>query len=391
MPLENNIINLPGFQVLEVVEKMPLKIEGYFEIEVSCPHCQCEHLRSKDTFWRSVRHESVGTRKCYLKVLSHKYQCLGCKKYFNQRLPGILPWKRSTEQFRKEVFEKHVSGISQQKLHEQLHIGSATVERWSQDYFKRELTEKKNNLCPMVMGIDEHFFTRKQGYATTICDLMRHRVYDVVLGRSEKALEGYLKRLKGRHRVKVVVMDLSQPYRSMVKKYFPNAMIVADRFHVIRLINFLFLKSWQQFDPIGRKNRGLLSLMRRHEFNLKPEQQKNLQRYFKDYPMMKIIYDMKQKLCNLMLNKHRTAKQCRKLIPQFLKKIEQLIVCKIDPLITLGKTLRSWSEEVARMWRFTKTNSITEGLHTKMEMITRRAFGFRNFNNYRLRVIALCG
>jgi len=40
---------------------------------------------------------------------------------------------------------------------------------------------------------------------------------------------------------------------------------------------------------------------------------------------------------------------------------------------------------------FTKSNGITEGFHTKMEMISRRAFGFRNFENYRLRVLALCG
>jgi transposase len=43
------------------------------------------------------------------------------------------------------------------------------------------------------------------------------------------------------------------------------------------------------------------------------------------------------------------------------------------------------------MWRFTKSNGITEGFHTKMEMISRRAYGFRNFENYRLRVLALCG
>jgi transposase len=43
------------------------------------------------------------------------------------------------------------------------------------------------------------------------------------------------------------------------------------------------------------------------------------------------------------------------------------------------------------MWRFTKTNGITEGFHCKMEMITRRAFGFKNFQNYRIRVLALCG
>jgi len=41
--------------------------------------------------------------------------------------------------------------------------------------------------------------------------------------------------------------------------------------------------------------------------------------------------------------------------------------------------------------RFTKNNGITEGFHTKMEMISRRAYGFRNFENYRLRVRVLCG
>lgn len=43
------------------------------------------------------------------------------------------------------------------------------------------------------------------------------------------------------------------------------------------------------------------------------------------------------------------------------------------------------------MFRFSKTNGITEGLHNKMEMISKRAFGFRNFENYRLRVRVLCG
>jgi hypothetical protein len=46
---------------------------------------------------------------------------------------------------------------------------------------------------------------------------------------------------------------------------------------------------------------------------------------------------------------------------------------------------------IAAMWRFTKNNGITEGFHRKMKLIQRRAYGFRNFNNYRLRVIAQCG
>ena len=42
------------------------------------------------------------------------------------------------------------------------------------------------------------------------------------------------------------------------------------------------------------------------------------------------------------------------------------------------------------MWRFTRNNAITEGFHTKMELLQRQAYGFRNFNNYRLRVRVLC-
>ncbi|MGI4901559.1 MAG: transposase, partial [Janthinobacterium lividum] len=63
------------------------------------------------------------------------------------------------------------------------------------------------------------------------------KVCDVVLGRSESSLKGYLSQLPGREKVRVVVMDLSDTYRQIVRKYFPNAKIVADRFHVVRLVN----------------------------------------------------------------------------------------------------------------------------------------------------------
>jgi transposase len=166
-------------------------------------------------------------------------------------------------------------------------------------------------------------------------------------------------------------------------------MIVADRFHV-RLINHHFLNIWASIDPAGRKNRGLLSLMRRHRKNLKPEQILKLARYFKEHPEIKAIYDFKQKLCNLMMVKKRTAKQCRKLIAVFLDYVARLKGSLLDPMVTLGKTLDLWESEVVRMFRFTKNNGITEGFHNKMEMISRRAYGFRNFENYRLRVRALC-
>jgi len=105
---------------------------------------------------------------------------------------------------------------------------------------------------------------------------------------------------------------------------------------------------------------------------------------------MKIIYDFKQELVMLLKLKKKTAWECKKIIPVFLNYIEQLKASMLEPLVTLGNTLNAWREEVARMFRFTKSNGITEGFHNKMEMISRRAYGFRNFENYRLRVKALC-
>ena len=209
-------------------------------------------------------------------------------------------------------------------------------------------------------------------------------------GRSEAALEGYLERLEGKHLVKVVCMDLAVGYRALVRKHFPQAKIVADRFHVIRMVNHHFLACWKDLDPVGAKNRGLLSLMRRHRHNLSSDQQGRLAAYLRERPALETIYRFKQRLSYLLLAKHRTKKRCRTLATRFLRSVAHLKECGLAPLVSLGHTLYSWREEIATMWRFTRNNGITEGFHTKMEVLQRQAYGFRNFNNYRLRVRVLC-
>src|SRR5678815_6127620 len=91
---------------------------------------------------------------------------------------------------------------------------------------------------------------------------------------------------------------MGTPY--LVEKYFPNAVIVADRFHVIRLINHHFLACWRDIDGMGGKNRGLVSLMRRHRHNLRADQQLRLAAYLAEHPMLETIYRFKQRLCYLL-------------------------------------------------------------------------------------------
>ena len=391
LPLSQSILQIPGFEIESISDVDPLIIQCRFNGPVQCIHCLSSDLRIKDTFYRWLKHESLGLRRTWLYLRTHKYHCRNCSHYFNDRFPGILPYKRSTEAFRKEVFIKHQDGICQKTLSSRLHIGAATVERWYQSFLSLKLSRSVNKPCPRILGIDEHFFTRKQGYATTFCDLKHHKVYDVALGRSEPSLRPFLERLMDKSKVKVIVIDLSETYRSIVRKYFPMAKIVTDRFHVVRLINHHFLKTWRLFHPEGHKNRGLLSLMRRNAERLDPLQAQRLGRYFSEYPGLAELWNFRNRLLTLMKLKMVNHDYAKGLIPVFLKMITHLRESPWEPMQTLGKTLQSWDQEIVRMWRFSKSNGITEGFHNKMETISRRAYGFRNFENYRLRVRTLCG
>ena len=385
------VLGLPDLLLESISYHEKIYINAVLKQKPLCPGCACDRVYIKHSFRRQINHFKMGNQVTVVRFTSHKYHCLGCGKYFNQQIQGLRPKRQSTESFRLDVFERHQGGVTQKYLSSTHKISHATVERWYKDYIQERVDSMKNRAVPLILGIDEHFFTKKKGYATTFVDLKNHKVFDVVLGRSELSLEDYLTKLPNKDRVKVVVMDLSSTYRSIVRKYFPKAKIVADRFHVVRLINLQFLKVWKQFDPVGRQNRGLLSLMRRHEDKLSIEQKRNLEKYFIKFPHLKIMWKFKHDLHNLIRLKHLNKQTVWSKIHEFLPMLDQLKNSQLEALQTLGNTLYSWRDEIGRMWRFSKTNSITEGLHNKMEMISRRAFGFRNFQNYRLRVLALCG
>jgi transposase len=386
------VLGLPQYEINKIERSGgTITISARHAGPISCPRCGGTRLRNKGWCLRTIRHDDWGFRHCVLFLEVRKSRCFDCGRTFRQQVPGIQRFQRASESFQEMVFQQHLDGINRSCLGRRKGIGAATVQRYFLRRLRRRARQDHAPLCPKVLGIDEHFFTRKKGYATTFCDLKNHRIYDVALGRSEAALESYFLRLEGKDQVRIVCMDLAAVYRSIVKSQFPKAVIVADRFHVIRLVNQHFLACWREIDPAGSKNRGLVSLMRRHRHNLKPEQEFRLLAYLAQRPALDVIYRFKQRLCYLLLKKHKTRKHCQRLIPRFLRSVAELRQSGLAQLVTLGDTLHSWSEEIVRMWRFTRSNGITEGFHNKMETISRQAYGFRNFENYRQRVQVLCG
>jgi len=390
--MERILVGLPDFVIEKMVSSKPLVFEVSCRRVMQCPDCRGERLRFKDTFQRIIKSIPLGEKASRLQIVCHKYLCKDCGRYFNTRLPGVRLWSRSTELLKKSVFQAYNMGYSCKDIAAENNIGLASVERFYHHMTRHIASHWQNRECPPVLGIDEHRFTRRQGFLTTFCDLVKRRVFDIAKGRSAGELETFLKGLRGRDKVKVVCIDMNSAYRRMVKDWFPNARIVADRFHVIRLVNHHFSEVCKSLEEAslahGRGRLMRLLLMRPDRLNA--VQAERLAQFLELKPAIAALYEYMHDLCDLVRVKERNARGCRKYVTELLEKIAQLCASPFAALKPLGKTLHAWSEEVARMFRYSRNNGITEGFHRKMKLIQRRAYGFRNFENYRLRVIVLC-
>ena len=385
-------LTLPGYRIIQYECNPEMRV--YLEVlqaPRACPCCGASRLRSKGLYERRVRHLDCFGHPSQLVIRCRRYRCAACPKSFVQPLPGIRPGRRSSEPWRRTMFERHHDGICAATLAQREGLGPATVGRIYAEFTERKARERLSVQCPQVLGIDEHTLHRGQRFATTFCDLKNHRIFDLSPGRSEAELAGYLRTLRGRERVRVVCIDLSNSYRAMIRRWFPRAVIVADRFHTIRLVGLHLLRLARQLCPSLGWNRGWLALLRTRADHLQPDQRGRLQQLFARHPLLQGIYELKERLGALLRLKHQSKRACRGHIRQLLDFIATLRQSGLEAAITLAKALSEWTEEIVRMWRFSRTNGITEGFHRKMKLIQRRAYGFRSFHNYRLRVIAQCG
>lgn len=384
-------IGLPAYEVLEVKSKRSRTlIKVATELAPECPRCGSQKLHSKGRWERRVRHLPCFKSDSEVVVQTRRYRCLQCNRHFVPSLPGIRPWYRFSEPYRERLYQDHEDGICASRLAKRERISAPTVSRTYAAFTERKAKERQRQECPQVLGIDEHSLHRNGTFVTTFCDLRRHKVFDVVEGRSAREMIGFLRRLKGRHKVRVICIDLSNAYRDLVKKWFPKAILVSDRFHTVRLVMHHFTELARELAAI-RYDRAFLKLFRTRPDKLTPRQKERLAALFKRYPALQPIYDKMRSICDLLNLKAQRKRKCFSHARDLLGHIEDLKAVGFKQLNTLARTLTSWAQPIAAMWRFSRSNSITEGFHRKMKLIQRRAYGFRNFNNYRLRVIAQCG
>ena len=357
------------------------------------PDCLCgsHRLIHYDSYRRYIKHVSENGAIYHLKVKCKRYKCLDCGRVFRERLEGVRPYARHSERFKNRLVSEYARNVCNKAIARIYRISASTVERAIHSRYEQKLKEQINYPCPEIIGIDEHTIHKGYKFATTIADLSHHRVYDVIKGKRHSDIESTLMSYKGRENVKVVCMDLSSGYRSIVRRCFPRAKIVADRFHVIRLVLHHFMEFCKSAQEEVKWNRKITYPLRKRRERLKAQEMERLKSFFRGNPAIELAYEFKERLCGLLNKKSQTAKQCR----DNIRKLKEMMkIMKYEAPTEFGKlaeTISEWFAPIIRMWRFTKNNGITEGFHRKMKLIQRRAYGYRNFKNYRLRVLVECG
>lgn len=252
--------------------------------------------------------------------------------------------------------------------------------------------KRRNNLYPWpkIIGIDEHSFQKRRRdqipFVSVVVDHKNKRIFEVVDSKSKARLTESLASIPGRHLVQWVTCDLSDSYKSWIKEFFPNAQIVADKFHCLRLLNGALIKERSQLE--GNKwNQKVRRLLLCNAHDLDCFDKSDLWQYLnqKGHERLKALYIAKEKLYTLFrtrgLNKARWALH---------KMIEQFKTSEIQEIKRLGKTLWRWANEILNYFLTRLTNARVEGFNGKAKLVKKQAYGFRSFKNYRLRLIGAC-
>lgn len=352
-----------------------------------CRRCQtiCTQFYGKSK--TRLRDEPLRSETLYLEITKQKYFCKVCKKPFIEKIDGFKLNQRSTGRFEKFIAEmcEKFSNISE--VQKRYHCSSSFAYKVFYKYQDIKLKEKINYGWPTVIGIDEHFFSRRNGYveyATVVTDMNKKRLYEMVEGKNTKTLIEQLSHLPGRENVKLVAMDMSSTYKKLVKDFFPNAMIVADKFHVLRLLTPTIMKI--QKDIHGHRQELLLKkLVLKNRMKMDYFLRSDVDKYLKQHPELDLIYRFKERLYEF----YRTKGVVRA-VHSFYKFINQLKSTGHKALLKLAKTMERWKKEILLYFETGLTNARTEAFNRTAKLVQRRACGYKSFKNYRLRTLNAC-
>lgn len=349
-----------------------------------CPRCKELTESIHDYRTHMVKGPPLGDRFIIYYYRKRRYVCTQCGKRFDEINSFVPRYHRMSSNLISYILKELQSTNSLISVAKRSNISPFTVCRLF-SYISPNAVK-----LPEVLSIDEFKGNTLAGkYQCIFTDPKNHKVIDILPGRENYHLSGYFSSFskEERSKVRVVVIDMWKPYRDMAQTYFKNAMVVVDRFHYIRQVLWAFDKirreEQQQFYPSRRKyfKRSKKLLMARFH-KLKKDNQQAVEVMLSMSYRLKMAYLLKEKFLEFVdANTFKEAKQ--KLHAWYL----YVNSSNLPEFDNCFQTIVRWQDSILNSFKVPYTNGYTEGVNNKIKVLKRNAFGVRNFERFRARIL----
>lgn len=395
MTPENYVLRrliLPDLKLI-FVEKISSKTFHYHcekktEWEV-CRKCPTKSYSIHDHRIVTIREQKFRAKNIRLIIKKRRFRCPNCKSVFTEAIDGIKVGLRTTENYRGQLLHDFKHFENTKDVAKQNRCSSTLVTKVINERLDLELRKTKNTPWGKTVLIDEHGFKRnkkksRKQMVTSFVDNGRKCLRELAPSKNAIDMEKAIEHIPGRENVSHVVIDMDDTFKNFATDFFPNARIVVDKFHVIRLTHPAIRKYRKEVTGDKRSN-PIRHLLLKNRDRLESYQKRAVSRFCKENPNVNEVYWFKERISSFY--RIKGYKQARRI---FIKITDDMAKSTLPEIKTLRRTLMKWADAILRYFKTGLTNARVEGFNRKCKLIQRKAYGFKSFPNYKLRALYLC-
>lgn len=319
-------------------------------------------------------------------VKARRIRCIDCGKTLTERLPDVAESQRMTTRLYRWIAERSIDKTFISIAHD-VGVSEGTVRKIFNEY-TAELARTLIFETPEWMGIDEiHVIGKPRGVITNI---ESNTVVDLLVDRTKALITNYLMRLGNRQSVKCVTMDMWEPYKDAVYGTLPNAVVVVDKFHVVRMANAALevVRKGIRADLTPKQVRGLMHdrfILLKREDSLEPFQRLTLESWTKNFPALGEAYRAKEEF--FAIYDAMTIPEAKVAYEVWRRRLSPTIKDAFKPLVT---AMSNWETEIMNYFEHPVTNAYTECLNGLIRVIECSGRGY-SFDALRSKILYTAG